>query len=461
MASTSKQQLLKRIASLVSENKELKEKQRALTEAYNQLSNDLEQYRDWIEKAKAAQQGDVGKPTGQPTRFDMVTILFVEIQGLSNIITSANTSGYMDKLDDFVLHFNEIVEKYHLIKLHSIGDSFLCAGGIPQRDITNPITVTRAALEMLHMIELDEEDDAVWGVKIGIHTGTVSALISGRTQSNYELKGDTVHIASRIGSVSEKNTIVVSATTYELIKELFDCRYTSALPVKYRNNLELFTVTGFKAKFASDIKRYLPNDMFRIQLLLVHFGNLQEYILDRLEKGLPKHLYYHNVKHTVDVVTESELIGWSEGLDDHQLLLLKTAALFHDMGHIISYANHEDRSVDFAREILPDYQYTPEEIDEICRIIMATKLPPKPADLLEAIICDSDLDYLGRTDFVPVSNSLYAELKTQNKSLTLNDWNKLQIKFISSHQYFTKTGRKLREVKKQEQIERIKQLIED
>ena len=463
MESGSKQQLLKRIASLVSENKDLKEKQRVLAETCNRLTGEIEQYRAWIEKAKADHKTDAIKPSRQHTRFDTVTILYLEIHGISDIVTAANTSGYMDKLDDFILRFNEIIKKYQLIKLHSIGDSFICAGGIPQKNITNPITVTMAALEMLHIVETDAQnvDRSVWSLKIGIHTGTVTALISGRTQSNYDLKGDTVHVASRIGSVGLENTVIVSANTYELIKELFDCRYTSVLPVKYRNKLDLFTVTGIKMKFAADTKKHLPNNIFRTQLMLVQFSDLQEIILDRLEKGLPKYLYYHNVKHTVDVVTESELIGWTEGLDDHQLLILKTAALFHDMGHIVSYADHEERSADFARKILPEYQYSTEEIDMICRIIMATKLPPRPADLLEAIICDSDLDYLGRTDFVPVSNALYEELRTQNKSLSFNDWNKLQLKFIGSHQYFTKTGRKLREVKKQEQMERIKQLIED
>jgi hypothetical protein len=90
---------------------------------------------------------------------------------------------------------------------------------------------------------------------------------------------------------------------------------------------------------------------------------------------------------------------------------------------------------------------------------MATKLPPKPDGLLQKIICDSDLDYLGRSDFIPVSNTLYDELKAQNKIGSLNDWNKLQVKFISGHQYFTKTARSLREVNKQKQIERIQSLI--
>ncbi|MDR1156667.1 MAG: HD domain-containing protein [Bacteroidales bacterium] len=461
MESGSKQQLLKRIASLVSENKDLKEKQRTLAEAYNRLAGEVDEYKERIEKAKA-EQGDAGKPSCQQTRFDAVTILYAEVQGLSDVVTATNTSEHMDRLDDFFLRFNAVVEKYQLVKLHSIGDRLICAGGIPEKNITSPITVTLAALEMLHTVETDlqNSDDPVWGLNIGIHTGTVTALVSGHKRSTCDLKGDTVHVASRIGSVGKENTVVISATTYELVKELFRCCYAGVLPVKYRNRLDLFTVTGIKSEFSADTNGYLPNDEFRTQLMLVQFSDLQEHVLDRLEKGLPKYLYYHNVKHTVDVVTESELIGWAEGLNDRQLLLLKTAALFHDTGHIISYAGHEERSVDIARETLPKYNYTPEEIDRICRIIMATKLPPQPGDLLEAIICDSDLDYLGRTDFVPVSNALYAELKAQNKSLSLNDWNQQQLKFIGSHQYFTKTGRKLREVKKQEQIERIKQLIE-
>ncbi len=465
MESGSKQQIIKRIASLVSENKELKEKHRMLTEAYNRLADELEQYKDRAEKAEKDKQADESeKLEYTQVRFAMTTVLFVEIGGFLDIAdASSNTSEYIDRLDDIKYKFNKIVKKYGLVKLHSVGDNFICAGGIPKKNITNPITVTLAALEMLHVVEADARngDDRVWNLQIGIHTGSVTTLISERTQSTYDAKGDTVNVASRAMSVGAKDTIVVSATTYELIKELFDCRYTGSLPVKYRNKLELFTVVGIKEGFAADEKRLLPNDAFRTQFMLVQFSDLQEIVLDKLEKELPNYLHYHNVKHTVDVVTESELIGWAEGLDDYRLLLLKTAALFHDSGHTVSYADHEERSTDIAREILPKYRYKPEEIDEICRIIMATKLPPKPADLLEAIICDSDLDYLGRTDFIPVSNALYEELKAQNKMSSLNDWNKLQLKFIGSHQYFTKTGRKLREVKKQEQIERIKQLIED
>ncbi|HDR68450.1 MAG TPA: HD domain-containing protein, partial [Bacteroidaceae bacterium] len=186
---------------------------------------------------------------------------------------------------------------------------------------------------------------------------------------------------------------------------------------------------------------------------------VQEIILDKLEKELPDYLYYHNVKHTVDVVTEVELIGWAEGLDDEEILLLKTAALFHDAGHTIEYDNHEYHGTVLAREFLPSYGYTPGQIEKICEIIMATQLPPKPRNIYQKIICDADLDYLGRSDMIPVSNTLFRELKEQDKIGSFNDWNRLQVKFITGHQYFTDTAQALREVNKQKQIERIKKLI--
>jgi class 3 adenylate cyclase len=434
----------------VSENRELKKRYQTLSDSYARLADEMENLRDQEPKPKNSLQ---------TVRFEMATILFAEVKGLSNIMDSADMMGYMDMLDQYFMRFQEILKKYGLVKVRSIGDNYVCAGGIPRKNVTNPVAVTLAALEMLNVI--DSGQQKTWSVNIGIHTGSVIAGMEGEEQTTYSVKGDTVNVVSRIASVGKKNTVIISATAYELVKELFDCAYTGRLPVKYQQQLELYKVKGVREEYSSGEKRRFSNEAFRTRFLLIQFGDLQEHILDMLEAQLPKNRFYHNVKHTVDVVTESELIGWAEGLDDHQLLLLKTAALFHDTGHIFSCDGHEERSVEIARETLPAYGYSAGEINEICRIIMATRLPPKPSDLLEAIICDSDLDYLGRADFIPVSNALYEEMKAQNKMTSLNEWNKMQLKFISSHQYFTKTGRNLREVKKQEQIARIKQLIEN
>ena len=129
-------------------------------------------------------------------------------------------------------------------------------------------------------------------------------------------------------------------------------------------------------------------------------------MLNKLESELPKQLYYHNIKHTIDVVTQVELIGLGEEVTDHDLLILKTAALFHDSGHILGYDDHERYSTLIAREILPDYYYTQTQIEQICELIMSTQMPPKPKNKLEEIMCDADLDYLGRSDMIPVSTLL-------------------------------------------------------
>ena len=92
---------------------------------------------------------------------------------------------------------------------------------------------------------------------------------------------------------------------------------------------------------------------------------------------------------------------------------------------------------------------------------MATKLPPNPQNLLEKVICDADLDYLGRADFIPISNNLYEELRALGKDIDINTWNKKQVAFLSSHQYFTTTAQKIREEAKEIQIERLKKLIVD
>ena len=444
MARKKNEDLVKRVACLVKQNQELEKIIKKLEKQNEELlGND--------EKRKSL-------------KFNMATVMFVGIDGFSKLVERKDSSVIMDELDEVLHEFDAIVAKRKIKKIKTIGDGYVCAGGIPIKNITNPVEVVVAAIEMRNFLNEYETskrgENRIWDLKIGVHTGPVTATISGKKKIHYDIKGDTVNIAGRIETVSDRNAILISVMTYELVKEFFDCEYYGKLSVKYKDDLQMFKVKGLKAEFSVNGLGAVANDTYRIKFGLVQFTDVQEIILNKLEKELPDYLYYHNVKHTIDVVTEVELIGWGEGCSDDEILLLKTAGLFHDIGHTVSYDDHEFHGAQLAREMLPSYNYTSEQIDRICEIIMATKLPPKPANLLECIICDSDLDYLGRSDFIPVSNALYEELKAQNKIGSLNDWNKLQVKFIAGHQYFTETAKRLREVNKRQQIERIQGLIE-
>jgi class 3 adenylate cyclase len=466
MIATNNDELVKRIAKLAKQNQDLEDHIKKLEKQNEKLSRDYEKIKALYEKIspEGLKETIEGEKKEKSLKFNMATVLFSDIHGFSKLVEGLDSSVVIDELDEILFEFDAIVNRYKIEKIHTIGDTFMCAGGIPVKNITNPVDVVMAAMEMRNILECYEinkrgEENRIWDLKIGIHTGPVTASITGKKKVSYDIKGDTVNTASRVEAVSEKGMILISVMTYELVKEFFDCEYFGKLPVKYKGDLEMYRVKGLKPEFSVDGKGIIRNDAFRIKFGLIQFTDIQEIILDKLERELPDYLFYHNVKHTVDVVTEVELIGWAEGCSDEDILILKTAGLFHDAGHTVTYDGHEFEGTKIAREMLPKYNYTPDQIEKICSIIMSTKLPPKPTTLLEEIICDSDLDYLGRSDFIPVSNTLFEELKAQNKMKSLNDWNRIQVKFISGHQYFTKTARSLREVNKQLQIERIQSLI--
>jgi len=462
MENQNEQILVKRIAKLIEENRELTEQVKELAKKNDELAEKLE--RVHLKPGKSVD--DTGEAAVQTIKYKMVTVLFLDIEGFKGVSEEVDSQDIIDELDSIYLEFDNIVLKYKIEKIKSIGDTYMCAGGVPLKNSTNPVDVVLAAVEMLHYFNTVKETFVAKGkpfynIKIGIHTGPVQATLSGKKKINYELKGETVNIASRMKSSAEEGQIIISIMTYELIKEYFTCDYHGKMPVKMQGQLEMYQVRRIKLAYSLNRQGWVANDIFRTKYLLRQFTDLQETLLNKLEKELPSFLFYHNVKHTIDVTTQAELIGWGEGVTDEELLLLKTAALFHDVGQINGSKDHEDRGAALAKEFLPDFGYSTEQLDTICKLIMATKLPPNPKTLLEKIMCDSDLDYLGRSDFIPVSNSLFDELKAQNIITDINEWNKLQIKFLTNHQFFTKTANSLREVNKQQQIERIKSLISE
>lgn len=405
------------------------------------------------------------KGSANSLRYKMVTVLFADVKGFTKLSATENAEALIDELDDFFFYFDQVTEKYNIQKVKSIGDTYMCAGGIPKKNRTNPIEVIMAALEVQEYLRKLQDDSEknnrkIWNLTFGIHTGPVTANVSGKRKISYDIKGDTVNIASRIESASLPTEISISEMTYEFVKEFFVCEYRSKIPIKYKGDTPVYTVKGFRPELSVNGEGKVPNDKFRTKFQMIQFEDINDYVMDRLERELPKHLYYHNLKHTIDVTIGVEILGAGEGVSEKEMVLLKTAALFHDFGQIKGAVNHEERSAKIAQEVLPRYNYTKEQIDTITELIMVTKLPPKPKNLLEKIMADADLDYLGRKDFIPVSDSLYRELKVQGLITDFNEWNKLQIKFLSSHQFFTPTAQKMRLVNKEKQIERIKSLIE-
>lgn len=163
-------------------------------------------------------------------------------------------------------------------------------------------------------------------------------------------------------------------------------------------------------------------------------------ILNKLKNELPANLFYHSVDHTLDVYNCAARIAKEEGVSDSDLKLLLVGAIYHDAGYLIENNNHEEHSCAMARDYLSQFHYTKKDIDLICGIIMATKIPQRPKTHLEKIICDADLNYLGRTDFFDIGENLYKEMVAFGYIKIRDDWNRIQVDFMRQHHYFTPTA---------------------
>ena len=180
-----------------------------------------------------------------------------------------------------------------------------------------------------------------------------------------------------------------------------------------------------------------------------------QFILEMLKRELSPDLYYHSIDHTMDVYNTTKVFAKKESISKADTKLLMIAALYHDSGYLHQREDHESISCNIVRATLPGFDYTESDIETICGIIMATKLPQQPHSILEQIICDADLDYLGRDDFFEIGSRLFRELQAAKLIANEADWDILQIDFLQKHRYFTQTAQHLRNDKKQVHLNQL------
>lgn len=189
---------------------------------------------------------------------------------------------------------------------------------------------------------------------------------------------------------------------------------------------------------------------------VINFEGAREFIRQKLSAELSPNLSYHSLVHILDVYKIAEMLAGMEGVQGEELTLLLTAALFHDSGFLVGPKDHEKISCQIAREFLPQFGYSTEQIERIEGMIMATRMPQTPHNLLEEIICDADLDYLGRDDFWAIGHKLFTELNSNGSTMNENDWNKQQVSFLEKHHYFTKSAIQMRKAKKDQHLELVR-----
>lgn len=189
------------------------------------------------------------------------------------------------------------------------------------------------------------------------------------------------------------------------------------------------------------------------------YYKLRRIILDTLNSKLSKDLHYHGVHHTLDALKTCKVYLKHNDISAHDAKLLRLGVLLHDIGFTETTDEHEQKSSEIAMRLLSAHDFSAEDIAVINGLILTTKIPQQPKTLLEKIICDVDLDYLGRPDFYEISNQLFRELKALSIIHDINHWNKVQIKFLEAHSYHTDFAIKNRQPQKELRIEELKKLV--
>ncbi len=185
---------------------------------------------------------------------------------------------------------------------------------------------------------------------------------------------------------------------------------------------------------------------------------MKEFVISLLKTKLPLNYYYHTYEHTLYVMEIAGEIAKNEHCTKHEMQLIEAAALWHDVGYINIYTGHEEESCILAQQYLPEYGYSSDDINIICGMIMATKIPQSPKNKLEEIIADADLEYFGTSTVDVKAESLFQELQSLNALLSKEKWNQTQISFLQKHHYFTRFAKENREPAK---LLYLKKLIDD
>jgi class 3 adenylate cyclase/tetratricopeptide (TPR) repeat protein len=187
------------------------------------------------------------KGYASPRQYGMVTVLFTDFVGFTMVAEKMTPEEIIRELDYCFLEFDRIIDRHNLEKIKTIGDSYMCAGGIPLANETNPFDVVAAAIEIRDFMDAtkkarEADGEEYWQLRIGVHTGRIIAGVVGKNKFAYDIWGDAVNTASRMESSGEAGKVNISGSTYEIIKDHYTCSYRGKVKAKNKGEVDMYFV---------------------------------------------------------------------------------------------------------------------------------------------------------------------------------------------------------------------------
>jgi len=204
----------------------------------------------------------------EPILFESATVCFTDFKGFTKIAEQLTPKELVGELDRCFSYFDSLMDRYHLEKLKTIGDSFMCVGGIPTPNSTHAVDCVLAAMEiqafMNQMKEIKGQQGLdYWELRLGIHSGPIVAGVIGEKKFTYDVWSDTVNTASRCESSGVPGRINISGATYQRVKDFFECEYRGAIPAKHKGEIEMYFVNGIKSALSRNGDKRVPNEKFQ------------------------------------------------------------------------------------------------------------------------------------------------------------------------------------------------------
>jgi PAS domain S-box-containing protein len=211
------------------------------------------------------------KGEATPRFYRSVSVLFADIQDFTKLAENLTPKELVEELQSYFSRFDDVVNRNFVEKIKTMGDAFLCVGGIPMRNKSHPFDAVLVGLNLQRIIrelghEREEQGKHAWNLRVGIHSGPVVAGVVGKQKMTYDIWGDTVNIAKRIESACVPGMVNVSSITYEIIKDYFECEHRGKILAKHKGHIDMYFVHRIKPEFSENQDGITPNNYFKEML---------------------------------------------------------------------------------------------------------------------------------------------------------------------------------------------------
>ncbi|MDO4461572.1 MAG: adenylate/guanylate cyclase domain-containing protein [Bacteroidia bacterium] len=386
-------------------------------------------------------------------KYDCVTVLFADIQGFTKIAEHMNPDQLVDELDRYFIFFDELVERFGVEKIKTIGDAYMCAGGVPDVDSANPVEVALVGLGMIDYVkERRLQDKGFWNIRVGLNTGPVISGNLGHKKKVFDIWGDSVNTASRMESSSEPGEVNISDNTYRKICDYFDCEHRGRMPVKYKGEIDMYFVKRLKPMYAEPGSIYKPNEAMKLKIQLLKLSDFEASTRRVIRKYSP------NTEKIFTMLLQAlEMIARGNHLADSDMLICKLASMIAFLQ--VAFAKEYKAESAYIGDRLSRLRLSSEQIEHLLRVVTNVVQNEQPQSIVEEVIYDARYSYLSRYDIGSVFTKMYEAELERNKHTSKKEWFAQQRTLLQTIKYYTEPARKLAEVPMSQQVEVIDALF--